>query len=242
MKKNLMYIIGAAVVVGGIFLMKNAVDGFDKNYQPKGYEVKVEGSNEKNEKEEMDDSEKMNEKEEMKDSEEMNDNKEMNDKQEMNDKEDMSNKEDMDNKDDMKNEMQEYNKAVDFTLKDLDGNDVSLSDFQGKKIFLNFWATWCPNCREEMPHMEELSKAYKDEVVIVAVDVGEPKKTVANYVENNNLTFKVLLDEESDIATKFGITGFPTSVLLDENGNIVYGIVGKMSYENMEKFVKGELK
>ena len=124
----------------------------------------------------------------------------------------------------------------------LEGNDVSISDFQGKKVFLNFWATWCPSCKVEMPEMERVWKENSEEVVVVAVDIGESRNTVKSYIEEGGYTFKVLLDEDKIIAQKFGITAIPTSILLDENGNLIYGVRGAMTYENMSKFVKEELK
>lgn len=117
--------------------------------------------------------------------------------------------------------------APDFVLKDLEGSLVSLKDFQGKVIFLNFWATWCGFCREEMPAMEKLWQKYMDEdFVILAVDVGEGKETVRSFVEENGYTFPVLLDFSREVASTYGIRGYPTTYLIDPKGMLVGTAIG----------------
>ena len=88
-------------------------------------------------------------------------------------------------------------KAIDFKLKDLNGKELSLSDLKGKKVFLNFWATWCPPCKAEMPEIEKLYQETKDSnLVIVAVEIGEPLNTVKSFIDGNKYNFKVLLDPD----------------------------------------------
>ena len=113
-------------------------------------------------------------------------------------------------------------KAKDFTLEDLKGSAVSLRDFEGKVIFLNFWATWRPPCRIEMPDMEKLWQKFKDEdFVILAVDLRERKDKVSSFVKENGYTFPVLLDSGGEVANTYGITAIPTTYLLDPRGRIV---------------------
>lgn len=131
-----------------------------------------------------------------------------------------------------------YGTAQDFTLVDLEGNKVSLSDLKGKKVFLNFWATWCPPCKAEMPEIEKIYQETKDsDLVILAVEIGEPLDTVKTFIDDNNYNFKVLLDSNQEIATAYGITAIPTSFFIDEQGNIVSQKIGAMTYDEMKEYI-----
>jgi peroxiredoxin len=130
-------------------------------------------------------------------------------------------------------------KAIDFKLKDLDGKELSLSDLKGKKVFLNFWATWCPPCKAEMPEIEKLYQETKDsDLVIVAVEIGEPLDTVKPFIDKNKYNFKVLLDPDQSVATKYNIASIPTSYFIDVDGNIVSKIVGGMNIDQMKANIK----
>lgn len=130
-------------------------------------------------------------------------------------------------------------KAIDFTLKDLNGNKVSLSDFKGKNVYLNFFATWCPPCRAEMPDIEKVYQKYKDkDFVVLAVDLGEDKDTVKSFIEKNKYNFKVVLDSDQSVAEKYNISAIPVSVFIDKKGNVVAKKVGAMSNGEMELYVK----
>ncbi len=130
-------------------------------------------------------------------------------------------------------------KAIDFKLKDLDGKELSLSDLKGKKVFLNFWATWCPPCKAEMPEIEKLYQETKDsDLVIVAVEIGEPLDTVKPFIDKNKYNFKVLLDPDQSVATKYNITSIPTSYFIDTDGNIVSQHVGGMNIDQMKAYIK----
>lgn len=130
-------------------------------------------------------------------------------------------------------------KAIDFSLKDLNGNELSLSDLKGKKVFLNFWATWCPPCKAEMPDIEKLYQETKDsELVIVSVEIGEPLNTVKSFIDSNKYNFKVLIDPDQSVATKYNITSIPTSYFIDEDGNIVSKHVGGMNVNQMKAYIK----
>jgi len=128
-------------------------------------------------------------------------------------------------------------KAKDFTLEDLKGSAVSLRDFEGKVIFLNFWATWCPPCRIEMPDMEKLWQKFKDEdFVILAVDLRERKDKVSSFVKENGYTFPVLLDSGGEVANTYGITAIPTTYLLDPRGRIVGKALGARHWVSDDAF------
>lgn len=130
-------------------------------------------------------------------------------------------------------------KAIDFKLKDLNGNELSLSDLKGKKVFLNFWATWCPPCKAEMPEIEKLYQETKDsDLVIVAVEIGEPLDTVKSFIDSNKYNFKVLIDPDQSVATKYNITSIPTSYFIDADGNIISKHVGGMNIDQMKAYIK----
>ncbi|HIJ57178.1 MAG TPA: TlpA family protein disulfide reductase [Deltaproteobacteria bacterium] len=113
---------------------------------------------------------------------------------------------------------------VDFKLKDMNGKWVWLSDFKGKVVFLNFWATWCPPCKYEMPSMQKLyDKLKHKKFAMVAVDLQEPVHRVKDFVKAYKLSFTVLLDSKGDVGRQFGISSIPTTFILDGRG----GIIGK---------------
>lgn len=145
------------------------------------------------------------------------------------------------NPNDAKEGVSEGNAAPDFELTTLDGEQMSLSSLQGKKVILNFWATWCPPCRSEMPDMQKIQEDYSDEVVIAAVNLTSSEKnveTVKNFVEELELSFPVLLDEKGKINNQYEVMSYPTSYIIDENGIIGTKFVGAMTYEQMEDFLK----
>ena len=130
-------------------------------------------------------------------------------------------------------------KAIDSKLKDLNGKELSLSDLKGKKVFLNFWATWCPPCKAEMPEIEKLYQETKDSnLVIVAVEIGEPLDTVKSFIDRNKYNFKVLLDSDQSVASKYAITSIPTSYFIDVDGNIVSKSVGAINIDQMKAYIK----
>lgn len=124
--------------------------------------------------------------------------------------------------------------APDFELTTLKGETVRLSDYRGKRVFVNFWATWCPPCRAEMPDMEKL---YGDmDIEILAVNLTESEKSkedVTQFVEEFGLTFPVPMDEKSDVQDTYRVQAYPTSYLIDANGRIQYVAIGAMNYDIM---------
>lgn len=129
-------------------------------------------------------------------------------------------------------------KAIDFKLKDLSGKEISLSDLKGKRVFLNFWASWCPPCKAEMPNIEKLYEETKNsDLVIIAVNLGEDKDTVKSFIDKNNYNFTVLLDSNQSVAEKYNISSIPTSFFIDKNGKIVSKKIGAMTLEEMKAYV-----
>jgi thiol-disulfide isomerase/thioredoxin len=129
--------------------------------------------------------------------------------------------------------------ALDFTLEDMNGNKVSLSDYKGKTIFLNFWASWCGPCKYEMPFIEQLYQETKDsDLVIITVNLQESKSTVSNFLTDNKYTFPVWLDTEGDVANQYGVSGIPLSLLINKEFKIVSAHEGYMNdLEMMKSFV-----
>lgn len=126
------------------------------------------------------------------------------------------------------------NRAPDFQLETMDGESIKLSDYRGERVMLNFWASWCPPCRAEMPDMQ---KFYEDEdVVILAVNLTDTEtslKDVEEFIENNGLTFPVLLDTELEAADLYAIQPIPTTFMIDTNGIISFKVFGPMNYDWM---------
>jgi peroxiredoxin len=128
--------------------------------------------------------------------------------------------------------------APDFKFPGLDGKMVSLSDYKGKVVLVNIWATWCPPCVEEMPSMEKLYKKFKGEnFEILAVSIDEPGlKAVAPFMKKSSLTFPALIDSEGTIKTVYGITGIPESFIIDKQGILIKKIIGPVDWTTPKIF------
>lgn len=130
--------------------------------------------------------------------------------------------------------------APDFTLKDLDGHEVQLSQLRGKVVVIDFWATWCPPCLFQVPGLNELSKAHaeKGDVVVlgVAIDV-EGAEVVAPWVAENGVEYRTLLGDP-DLAQQYGAFGFPALVVVRPDGRYDPPHLGVIEYEQLEELVK----
>lgn len=119
--------------------------------------------------------------------------------------------------------------APNFSLPDLNDKPVQLSDYRGKVVFLNFWATWCKPCQEEMPSMEQLYKKYeKDGLVILAVSIDRvtTKKDVPTFVKNMSLTFPVLIDSWGQTDKRYKLMGVPETYVIDQVGILREKVIG----------------
>jgi peroxiredoxin len=128
-------------------------------------------------------------------------------------------------------------KAPDFELKTLAGDTVKLSDLKGKKVMLNFWATWCPPCKAEMPAMEEFHKEAGDDVVILAVNI-DPHLDVKAFVDENGITFPIPLDAEDKVNETYQVLSIPTTYFIDTKGNIGNKYIGAMNLDAMKQYTK----
>lgn len=129
--------------------------------------------------------------------------------------------------------------APDFTLKNPEGEKISLSDFKGQPVLINFWATWCGPCRIEMPLIEDMYQKYKGEdFVVLAVDVEESITVVRSFVKSMSLTFPILLDYKGDVADNaYRIRAFPTSYFVGRDGNITAVHRGMMTEQIMQRYM-----
>ena len=133
--------------------------------------------------------------------------------------------------------MQAPKPAPALKLKDLDGKTLDLTQFKGKVVLVNFWATWCPPCRREMPSMERLSQAFKGQpLVVLAVDVGEDPDTIDAFTSQLDTmpTFPILLDTRSHAMRAWKVAGLPTTFLVDKQGRIVASAIGGREFDHPE--------
>jgi thiol-disulfide isomerase/thioredoxin len=130
---------------------------------------------------------------------------------------------------------------VEISLQDLNGADVNLSDFRGKIVFLNFWATWCPTCVIEMPSMEKLHLKLKDkDFALVSISIQDSAAEVQRFFKQNKLTFTALLDSIGKTVPGFGIRAIPTTLILDKTGRIVGRVIGPREWDSRESMAMFE--
>ncbi len=141
--------------------------------------------------------------------------------------------------------------AIDFELEDQFGNTHKLSDYKGKVVFINFWATWCPPCREEMPDIQALYENYgynKEDVIILglaspsSVDNSYTQEGdedhVISFLEENNYTYPTVLDSSGSLEREYAISAYPTTFMIDVDGNIFGYLPGMMTYDIMESIIQ----
>ena len=127
-------------------------------------------------------------------------------------------------------------KAPGFSLEDLNGKKSGLKHYRGKVVFLNFWATWCGPCKEEMPSMEELSKRFKEkDFVFLAISVDYAGiQPVKEFIEKHRYTFPVLIDPKCETLDLFEVKGIPTTFLIDKKGMIIGKAIGPKDWKKSE--------
>ncbi len=132
--------------------------------------------------------------------------------------------------------------APDFTVQDYDGKSIRLSDKKGKPVVLNFWASWCPPCREEMPDFQKAYDKYKDEVVFMMVNATdnqqETVKKAKKHIEENGYIFPVYFDTEYSASIAYQTSSIPMTFFIDENGNLITYAQGMIDYELLEKGIE----
>ena len=124
---------------------------------------------------------------------------------------------------------------VRINLKDMNGKNISLADFRGKIVFLNFWTTWCPACRVEMPSMEKLHQTLKNnDFAMVTINLQESVSQVKTFFKKFKLTFTALLDSTGEVGAYFGIRAIPTTYILDKTGRIIGQVSGPREWDSKE--------
>ncbi len=127
--------------------------------------------------------------------------------------------------------------APGFTLKDMDGKKFSLKDYRGKVVLLNFWATWCPPCRREMPSIERLHQYFKGkDFVVLALNQMESGDQVFTFTGDLgvDLTFPILFDKDSSVSRAYGVQGLPTTYIIDKKGNVRFRAIGGREFDHPE--------
>lgn len=127
--------------------------------------------------------------------------------------------------------------APDFALQDLDGETVRLSDLRGQTVLVNFWATWCGPCRDEMPAIQA---RYNDrgDFAVLAVDFGENAQQVQNFLTEIQVELPVLLDQDGSVQDLYRVRGYPSSFFVDGDGVIRFLHIGQMSEADLESFLE----
>lgn len=125
--------------------------------------------------------------------------------------------------------------ADDFTLNDIDGQRITLSEFRGKMVLLNFWATWCVPCRAEMPSLNNLYLALKDKgLVVLAISVDTSEKSVRSFIAEKKIAFPVLIDKDKEVYfDKYALFGLPVTILI-KDGIIVEKVMGEREWDSQE--------
>ncbi len=135
-----------------------------------------------------------------------------------------------------KSQSSEPKPAHDFTLKDLNGNDVKLSSFKGKAVIINFWATWCHPCREEIPDLQKGYDENKDKgLVILGVNIKENESKVSKFTKDYKMTYPILLDIDGTTSDAYRVFGIPMSFFIDRNGLVKDSFIGMLTKEEISK-------
>jgi peroxiredoxin len=129
--------------------------------------------------------------------------------------------------------------APDFALVDMQGNKHQLSEYRGQGVFLNFWGTWCPPCKKEMPYINNQYHQYKDKgVQVLTVDIQESKLAVNQFADRLKLDFPIMIDTDKEVMNTYGIDPLPATFLIDKNGKVVKYYTGELTEEKIREFME----
>ncbi len=131
--------------------------------------------------------------------------------------------------------LSEISPAPDFLLTDLDGNQHRLSDYRGQVLIINFWATWCPPCRDEMPSMQRAwEQLEKEDILMLGINVGEDEDIIFQFTANYPVEFPLLMDRDSKTIDQWPVNGLPTTFVVDPKGEIVYRAIGGREWDDLK--------
>lgn len=128
--------------------------------------------------------------------------------------------------------------APDFSLDKLSGGKISLADYKGKKpVVLDFWATWCPNCQRDIPHLNSFYQTYKDKVEVIGIDLQEDPVAAQQFVTSRGVSYPIALDPNSEASQAYGVRYTNMHVLIDKNGNLVRVIAGDIQESDITSLI-----
>ena len=123
--------------------------------------------------------------------------------------------------------------ATDFALQDTEGNLHRLSDYRGKPVIINFWATWCPPCREEIPSMNRAWQALEQEgIAMLAINMGEDEDTIFIFTADYPADFPILLDRSGEVTEQWPVKGLPTTFIVGPDGRLAYRAIGSREWDD----------
>ena len=128
--------------------------------------------------------------------------------------------------------------APNIDLQTLSGNRISLTDLKGKVVLLNFWATWCVPCQQEMPLLQDRASRFPENLVVLGINYDEPSSLVQNFVTGLKITFPILLDPGAKTQALYRVRGYPTTVIVDGQGVIRFVHIGELSSTVLDDYLK----
>jgi peroxiredoxin len=129
--------------------------------------------------------------------------------------------------------------APDFTLNTLDGKSIQLSSLKGKKILIDFWASWCPPCRRELVEINELLGEYaQDNYTVLAISVDKTKKAASSYIKKMGYSSMTVMHDNANVAQSYGVQGIPSLYLVDEKGQLIWSHVGSVDKAKLIEVLK----
>jgi len=126
---------------------------------------------------------------------------------------------------------------ADFELTSITGENIKLSQFRGQPVLINFWGTWCPPCKNEMPLLQSTYEANQPDLVILAVNVNDSYAAVRRFIDEMGLTFTILMDEDGSVRSQFQVLGYPTTYFVDRDGVLREQFIGELNQKQIDEYL-----